>query len=105
MVAAVQDLLSALRTNDKNLFDVITPIITIVSNLITTTKQTLQTTEGGRYRSKGMQILKELEKHNQKMMEIRKNSKPTNTAFKRSLAQESHEIAKHVKELVSLLEM
>ncbi|KAG1378459.1 hypothetical protein G6F61_005816 [Rhizopus arrhizus] len=105
MVAAVQDLLSALRTNDKNLFDVITPIITIVSNLITTTKQTLQTTEGSRYRSKGMLILKELEKHNEKMMEIRKDSKPTNTAFKRSLAQESHEIAKHVKELVSLLEM
>ncbi|KAG0749092.1 hypothetical protein G6F57_005882 [Rhizopus arrhizus] len=109
IVASVQNLLSALRTNDKDLFNIITSIINIVSNIVTVSKQTFATDKGNRYGSQGTIILNDLAHCNNKIIKLRDDSfsnvEFANATAKRNLAQESYEIAKYTKELINMLDM
>ncbi|ORE10337.1 hypothetical protein BCV72DRAFT_221648 [Rhizopus microsporus var. microsporus] len=107
IVASVQNLLSALRSNDKGLFNIITSIINIVSNIINVSEKTL--TYHDKYKARGTTILKDLKKCNDKIVNVRDTSfsnsnQVPNTIAKRNLAQESYDIAKYTKELINMLD-
>ncbi|CAO3664699.1 unnamed protein product [Rhizopus stolonifer] len=105
----VQNLLGALRTNDGSLFNIITCIIQLVSNIITVSKKTYSTSEGSRYREDGQHVLDGLERCNNRILSLRDTSfssqEPANSMAKRSLSHESCQIAKYIKELISMLDM
>ncbi|KAI9247869.1 hypothetical protein BY458DRAFT_526835 [Sporodiniella umbellata] len=110
IVASVQSLLSALRSNDKNLFEIITSTVNIVSHIVSTSRTTFASDEGRKYKEHGTDVLNDLEVCNNKIIHIRDSSFANNQGFsnataKRSLAQESYEIAKYTKELINMLDM
>lgn len=110
IVDTVQELLAALRSNDTNLANIVTSIINILSNIVQTSQNTFASPEGAKYKNKGNLILGDLEKSINKIMQIRdtaftKSSEGPNAIAKRNLAQESYEIAKYTKELISMLDM
>ncbi|KAI7905497.1 uncharacterized protein BX663DRAFT_499944 [Cokeromyces recurvatus] len=110
IVSSVQNLLNALRTNDSNLFEIITSIINIVANIIQTSRKTFLNGPGLEYKDQGNAILSDLEKCNGKIIHIRDTSftqspENANSIAKRNLAQESYEIAKYTKELINMLDL
>ncbi|GAA5801890.1 hypothetical protein HPULCUR_007348 [Helicostylum pulchrum] len=110
IVSSVQNLLTALRSNDGNLFKIITSIIDIVSNIVHVSKGTFAGGEGLKYRNQGNIILSDLDRCNSKIIQIRDadfamTPENANAVAKRNLAQESYEIAKYTKELINMLDM
>lgn len=109
IVETVQDLLAALRSNDNNLVNIVTSITEIVSNVVQTSQNTFSSAEGTKYKNKGNMILGDLDKCIGKIIQIRdsffKSAEGPNAIAKRNLAQESYEIAKYTKELISMLDM
>ncbi|KAI8094222.1 hypothetical protein BDF21DRAFT_331557 [Thamnidium elegans] len=110
IVCSVQNLLTALRSNDGNLFKIITSIIDIVSNIVHVSKGTFAGGEGLKYRNQGNIILSDLDRCNSKIVQIRDTDfaatpENANAVAKRNLAQESYEIAKYTKELINMLDM
>lgn len=110
IVSSVQNLLSALRSSDGNLYEIITSIVNIVSNIVGLSKSTFSVGEGLKYRNQGGVILDDLDRCNNKIIQIRdtaftKSPEAANAIAKRNLAQESYEIAKYTKELINMLDM
>jgi Mg2+ and Co2+ transporter CorA len=110
IVSSVQNLLSALRSSDGNLYKIITSIVDIVSNIVRVSKSTFSMGEGLKYRNQGSVILNDLGRCNEKIVQIRdssfsKSPENANAIAKRNLAQESYEIAKYTKELINMLDM
>ncbi|CAO3698240.1 unnamed protein product [Rhizopus stolonifer] len=110
IVGSVQNLLGALRSNDKNLVEIITSIINIVSHIVNVSRTTFDSGEGRQYGRHGTTVLNDLEKCNNKIIHIRDSSllnshEFSNAAAKKNLAQESYEIAKYTKELIDMLDM
>ncbi|KAI8370242.1 hypothetical protein BD560DRAFT_396821 [Blakeslea trispora] len=110
IVSSVQNLLNALRSSDSSLYNIITSIIDIVSNIVHTSKITFSNGEGVRYKNQGHVILNDLDNCNSKIIRIRDTSfsnspQNANAIAKRNLAQESYEIAKYTKELIGMLDM
>ncbi|KAI8365051.1 hypothetical protein EDC96DRAFT_510303 [Choanephora cucurbitarum] len=110
IVSSVQSLLSALRSSDDSLYNIITSIIDIVSNIVHTSRITFSNGEGIRYQNQGHAILSDLDNCNNKIVHIRDTSfahspQNANAIAKRNLAQESYEIAKYTKELIRMLDM
>ncbi|KAI8876796.1 hypothetical protein K501DRAFT_288716 [Backusella circina FSU 941] len=109
IIASVQSLLGALRSNDGNLFNVITSIVDIIANIIATSKRTFSFGNGIEYAKEGGVILGDLGKCNEKIVQIRdlirKSPGNIDAMDKRKLAQESYEIAKFTKELINMLDM
>ncbi|KAI9483555.1 MAG: hypothetical protein EXX96DRAFT_558627 [Benjaminiella poitrasii] len=110
IVSSVQSLLSALRSNDGNLYEIITSIINVVSNIVQVSKKTFSSGPGLKHKSQGNAILSDLENCNGKIIQIRDTSfaqsaENANAIAKRNLAQESYEIAKYTKELINMLDM
>lgn len=109
-MSSVQNLLGALRSSDGNLYDIITSIIKIVSNIIQVSQKSFSTGEGLKYRNQGSIIINDLDRCNSKIIQIRDTSfiqspENANAIAKRNLAQESYEIAKYTKELINMLDM
>lgn len=109
-MSTVQSLLAALRSNDGNLYNIITSIVEIVSNIVHVAKGTFTAGEGLKYRNQGSVILNDLDHCNAKIILIRDTDftmtpENANPVAKRNLAQESYEIAKYTKELINMLDM
>ncbi|KAL9544193.1 hypothetical protein MBANPS3_007742 [Mucor bainieri] len=110
IVSSVQNLLGALRSSDGNLYDIITSIVKIVSNIIQVSQKAFSSGEGLKYRKQGSTIIGDLDRCNSKIIQIRDTSfiqspENANAIAKRNLAQESYEIAKYTKELINMLDM
>lgn len=109
-MASVQNLLGALRSSDRNLYNIISSIVDIVSNIVNASKTTFEAGDGLKYRNQGVVILNDLDRCNSKIIYIRdseftKQPESANAVAKRNLAQESYEIAKYTKELINMLDM
>jgi hypothetical protein len=99
-----------LRSSDGNLYNIITSIIDIVSNIVQVSKRVFSNGEGLKYQNQGSVILRDLDHCNGKIIQIRDSSfaqspEQANAIAKRNLAQESYEIAKYTKELINMLDM
>lgn len=92
------------------MYEIITSIVNIVSNIVGVSKNTFSVGEGLKYRNQGGVILNDLDRCNDKIISIRDTSfdklpEAANAMAKRNLAQESYEIAKYTKELINMLDM
>ncbi|KAJ3044724.1 component of the polarisome [Rhizophlyctis rosea] len=109
IVQAIQSLLYAMRqstTFGQEFKDTVSGITTIVDNLVTVSRRTLSKPSASDFRTRGELILQDLAAANQKLEELGESmvSSPQSKSLKQRLASSSYEIAKYVKELISLIE-
>jgi hypothetical protein len=85
--------------------DTVRSITDIVYNLVKVSTQTLSKPSAARFRAEGDAILKDLSKANINLEDlgISMLNSPQSKTLKQKLASSSYEIAKFVKELISLL--
>lgn len=81
-------------------------ITSIVDNLVIVSQKTLSRPLASSFRSRGEVILSDLTGANDKLetLGVDMIESPQSKTLKQKLASASYEIAKHVKELISLLE-
>ena len=86
--------------------DTISGITGIVDNLVKVSKRTLNRPSANDFRTRGETILQELTSANSKLEELGNSmvNSPQSRTLKQKLASASYEIAKFVKELISLIE-
>ncbi|KAI8071492.1 hypothetical protein BC940DRAFT_270277 [Gongronella butleri] len=114
IVQNVQRLLGALRSPQRisEVYGIITKIVEVVATVTESSQHTFSSNHTGaglRYRQKGDTILSDLKTCKEKLMHIRNASfahspETASSSAKRDLAKESYEIAKYIKELISLCE-
>ncbi|KAJ8323227.1 hypothetical protein, variant [Batrachochytrium dendrobatidis JEL423] len=109
IVQAIQSLLNAMRQSSsfgQGFKDTVGGITSIVDNLVDVSRDTLNRPPGAAYRANGGEILKELAAANIRLDELGTSmiNSPQSKALKQKLASSSYEIAKFVKELISLIE-
>ncbi|KAI9094657.1 hypothetical protein DFS34DRAFT_582702 [Phlyctochytrium arcticum] len=109
IVQAIQTLLYAMRqstTFGQDFKDTVSGITSIVDNLVTVSRRTLSKPSATEFRNKGELILQDLGNANLKLEELGVSmvNSPGSKTLKQRLASSSYEIAKYVKELISLIE-
>ncbi|KAI8822407.1 uncharacterized protein EV422DRAFT_523906 [Fimicolochytrium jonesii] len=109
IVQAIQSLLLAMRQSTsfgQSFSDTVTSITTIVDNLVTVSRTTLAKPAAAEFQTRGEMILQDLSNSNVKLDELGRNmlAMPQSKTLKQKLASSSYEIAKYVKELISLIE-
>ncbi|TPX71731.1 hypothetical protein SpCBS45565_g00893 [Spizellomyces sp. 'palustris'] len=109
IVQAIQTLLIAMRqtsTLTPDFSATVSGITSIVDNLVTVSQSTLSKPSALEFRSRGEGILSDLSAANIRLEELGKSmvSEPGSKSLKQRLASSSYEIAKYVKELISLIE-
>jgi hypothetical protein len=106
IVQAIQTLLYAMRSSDSfDYQDTVLGINTIVDNLVNVSLKSLREPTARQFRDDGERILRDLSEANERLNTVGKSEDlATNKALKQKLASSSYEIAKFVKELISLLE-
>ncbi|KAJ3413524.1 component of the polarisome [Chytridiales sp. JEL 0842] len=108
IVQAIQGLLHAMRQSTsfgQEFTDTVRGITSIVDNLVKVASRTLSKPSGVEFRNRGEAILQELESANIRLEELGVSmiNSPQSKTLKQKLASSSYEIAKHVKELISLI--
>ncbi|KAJ3290305.1 component of the polarisome [Borealophlyctis nickersoniae] len=109
IVQAIQTLLYAMRqstTFGQDFKDTVRGITDIVDNLVSVSRRTLAKPSAVEFRTRGEMILQDLANANQKLEELGVSmvNSPQSKSLKQRLASSSYEIAKYVKELISLIE-
>ncbi|ORX51619.1 hypothetical protein DM01DRAFT_1337123 [Hesseltinella vesiculosa] len=114
IVQNVQRLLGALRSPQRSseVYGIITKIVEVVTTVNEASRSTFSNSSTGaglRYRQQGETILSDLKRCQDKLIYIRNESfdrspETASSSAKRDLAKESYEIAKYIKELISLCE-
>lgn len=110
IVHAIQILLQVMRSQTSNLSSdfirTVHSITSIVDKLVEISTRTIDTPAASQFRAKGKNILDRLTFANRKLEELGQNitSMPNSKSLKQDLASASYDIAKHVKELISLIE-
>ncbi|KAJ3015900.1 component of the polarisome [Thoreauomyces humboldtii] len=118
IVQAIQSLLYAMRAPPPNASDPSQPsspppftstvsgITRIVDNLVVVARDTLHRPSGQEFRSRGEMILEDLSTANKRLEHLGEQmvQQPNSKTGKQKLASSSYEIAKYVKELISLIE-
>lgn len=109
IVQAIQSLLVAMKQNTpvgQEFDDTVRSITDIVYNLVKVSTHTLSKPSAARFRADGEAILKDLSKANIDLEDlgISMLNSPQSKTLKQKLASSSYEIAKFVKELISLIE-
>ncbi|KAH9275123.1 hypothetical protein BASA83_002347 [Batrachochytrium salamandrivorans] len=109
IVQAIQSLLYAMRQSSnfgQGFKDTVTGITNIVDNLVEVSRSTLNRPPGAEFLERGENILQELSTANIRLDELGTSmiNSPQSKTLKQKLASSSYEIAKFVKELISLIE-
>lgn len=109
IVTAIQTLLQAMKhetTTGDDYVSTVNGIITIVDHIIAITEGTLEEPAGHPYKKEGFYIVEELGKANIRLDTLGESihENPNSKTLKQKLASSSYDIAKYVKELISLLE-
>ena len=86
--------------------DTIAGITSIVDNLVGVSRRTLSRPSAAQFRDRGETILGDLTAANEKLERLGDDmiESPQSKTLKQKLASASYEIAKYVKELISLIE-
>ncbi|KAI9341555.1 hypothetical protein DFJ73DRAFT_843655 [Zopfochytrium polystomum] len=109
IVQAIQSLLLAMKSNapiGQEFDDTVRSITDIVFNLVKVSNNTLNKPSAAQFRNSGEAILQDLSAANIKLEDLGVSmlSSPQSKSLKQKLASSSYEIAKYVKELISLIE-
>lgn len=109
IVQAIQSLLQAMRqsqTFGDEFQETISGISSIVNNLVNVSQNTLSKPSALEFRDRGEKILNDLTNANSRLEELGVliMDSPQSKSLKQKLASASYEIAKFVKELISLIE-
>ncbi|RKO85421.1 hypothetical protein BDK51DRAFT_48026, partial [Blyttiomyces helicus] len=109
IVQAIQTLLTAMRSQNsvgQEFTMTVSGITSIVDSLVGVSRRTLSRPSAADFRSQGEMILRDLSDANLKLEELGRSmvEAPQSKTLKQRLASSSYEIAKYVKELISLIE-
>jgi hypothetical protein len=108
IVQAIQGLLHAMKQSTsfgQEFTDTVNGITSIVENLVKVATQTLSKPSAAQFRDRGLAILQDLSSANVRLEELGVSmvNSPQSKTLKQRLASSSYEIAKYVKELISLI--
>ncbi|KAI9252453.1 hypothetical protein BY458DRAFT_523041 [Sporodiniella umbellata] len=109
MMNSVQSLLAAMRSGENDVFQLMTFIVQMVSNILSVSRRSLSAPEGARYQPEGLLILFELEKCHHHILNLRdtrfSSQEPIHPMTQQSLAQVSCDLEKYIQKLIDILEM
>ncbi|KAJ3108522.1 component of the polarisome, partial [Physocladia obscura] len=108
IVQAIQSLLASMRQNQTfgvEFTDTVTKISTIVNRICDTSSATMAKPSAAGVRTQGTELLGQLKEASSKIGELGSSlvEQPSSKALKQRIASSSYEIAKFVKELISLI--
>ncbi|KAI8615600.1 hypothetical protein BC830DRAFT_1121817 [Chytriomyces sp. MP71] len=109
IVQAIQSLLNSMRQNQSfgaEFTSTVASISTIVTSIVSVSTITMGKSSAAGFRVRGLEILADLKESSGKIGELGANlvAQPGSKALKQRIASSSYEIAKFVKELISLIE-
>ncbi|KAJ3241069.1 component of the polarisome [Chytriomyces hyalinus] len=109
IVQAIQSLLNSMRQNQTfgpDFTATVSSISTIVTSIVQVSGITMSKPSAAGFRVRGLEILADLKESSGKIGELGANlvAQPSSKALKQRIASSSYEIAKFVKELISLIE-